>query len=195
MPKPKIIRKILSPNTVRAVDGVLEKRHEQREHQKQEREQNDRLLAPDGSVDVTNREAQAGRRITRPDFIRRLMKLNENLRYQQSKHFPAQGGIYMIGYRRDNLLGTTEYGEWFLCGIPHDVIDEFSVPLTKPTVIPSMIAPVWDTIPQVDGLRRGWRAVLLKLLQEGLLTPSQIDNEFQISKGRSSQKWQQAAVN
>lgn len=188
----KTVRKILSPETVKTVDGILENRHQSREHQKQERQNNDRLLTPDGSADVTNPEVQAGRRMTRQEFIRRLQKLNSNLKYHQSKNFPKQGGVYMVGYRRDNLLGTLEYGEWFVCGIPHEVIPEFSVRLTKPTVVPSTIAPVWDTMNQVDGMERGWRAVLLKLLMEGLLTPAQIDKEFQISKGRSSQLWQRA---
>ena len=190
----KSVRKIVSPETIRKVDQILEKRHESREHQKQERQNNDRLLAPDGSTDVTNADAQAGRRISRSEFIRRLQKLNSALRYHQSKNYPKQGGIYMVGHRRDNLLGTLEYGEWFVCGIPHEVIGEFSVRLTKPTIVPHMVDPVWETMNQVDSMERGWRAVLLKLLMEGLLTPAQIEQEFQITKGRSSQHWQ-AAVN
>ena len=188
----KTVRKILSPETVKAADRILEHRHQSREHQKQERRTNDRLLAPDGSADVTNPEVQAGRRMTRQEFVRRLQKLNRNLKYHQSKNFPKQGGVYMVGYRRDNLVGTLEYGEWFVCGIPHEVINEFSVRLTKPVVIPSAIDPVWEMMNQVDGMERGWRAVLLKLLMDGLLTPTQIDQEFQISKGRSSQLWQKA---
>lgn len=188
----KTVRKILSPDVVKAVDGILQSRHESTERLKDERVKSDRLLAPDGSADVTNPEVQAGRRLLRADFIRRLQKLNPDIRYQPSKNFPKQGGVYVVGYRRDNILGTTEYGEWFICGIPHEAINEFSVPLTIPSVVPSLIAPVWDQVRQVDGLQRGWRAVLLKLLQEGLLTPAQIDKEFQISKGRSSQKWHQA---
>ena len=190
----KTVRRILSPETVKAVDGILQSRHESLERQKQERLQNDNLLAPDGSADVTNPEVQAGRKITRPDFIRRLQKLNPSLRYQQSKNYPKQGGIYFVGNRHDDQLNTVEYGEWFICGIPHEVIGEFSVRLTVPAVVPSAIAPVFDTIQKVDGMERGWRAVLLTLLQGGLLTPAQIDKEFQITKGRSSQKWQ-AAVN
>lgn len=188
----KVIRKILSPETVRAADRLLEKRHESRQHQKQERKRNAGLLAPDGAVDVANAEAQAGRSMLRADFVRRLMKLNPDLRYHRSFFYPEQGGIYMVGYRRDNLRGTTEYGEWFICGLPDKVIPEFSVVLTKPTIIPSMADPVWEKVNQVDGMSRGWRSVLLKLLQEGLLSPAQIDKEFQISKGRSSQKWQSA---
>ncbi len=188
----KAVRKILSPEQVKAVDEILENRHKSREHQKQDRLRNDRLLTPDGGVDVTNREAQMGRRIPRPDFVRRLQKLNENIRYQRSIHEPKNGGLYWVGTRKDNLLGTTEYGEWFLCGIPHDVVGEFDVRLTKRTIVPAVLDPVWETMNQVDGLERGWRSVLLKLLLEGLLTPTQIDKEFEITKGRSSQNWQTA---
>ncbi len=188
----KIVRKILSPEHVKAVDGILANRHATREHAKQERRQNDKLLTPDGGVDVTNREAQLGRKMSRPDFVRRLQTLNENIRYQRSKLYPKQGGLYWVGSRRDNLLGTTEYGQWFLCGIPHEVIGEFDLRLTKPTIVPAVLDPVWETMNQVDGLERGWRSVLLKLLLEGLLTPSQIDKEFEITKGRSSQNWQTA---
>lgn len=190
----KPVRKILSKETVKAVDGILQSRHDNTERLKDERARNDRLLAPDGGADVTNAEVQAGRRLLRADFIRRLQKLNPDLRYQQSKHFPAQGGVYWVGWRRDTEAQQTSYGEWFLCGIPHEVIPEFSTPLTKPTIVPSTVADVWDTMNEVDGMVRGWRAVLLKLLQEGLLTPNEIDNEFQISKGRSSQKWQAATA-
>ena len=188
----KPVRKILSPEQVKAVDEILENRHKSREHQKQDRERNDRLLTPDGGVDVTNREAQMGRRISRADFVRRLQKLNPNLRYQQSKFYPKQGGIYIVCSRRDNVLGIVEFGEWFVCGIPHEVIGEFSVRLTKPTIVPHLVDPTWDSMEQVEGMERGWRAVLYKLLMDGILTHTQIDNEFQISKGRSSKQWQTA---
>lgn len=190
----KTVRKILSPAVVSAVDGILQSRHEQKEQAKTGQAKNYDLLRPDGDMDVTNREAQAGRRILREDFVRRLQKLNPDLRYEQSKNYPKQGGIYFIGNRHDDVAGTTEYSKWFICGIPHTAINEFSIPLTKEAQVASQFMPIMETQRQVDGLERGWRSVLLKLMREGILTPAAIDREFQITKGRSSRKWQ-AAVN
>ena len=187
-----IIKTILSPEVVKAVDSIQQSRCEQREQQKEARPENDGLLKPDGDVDVTNREAQRGRRILRGEFIRRLQKLNPNLKYEQSKNYPSLGGIYFVGYRKDTLVGTEEYGKWFVCGIPHEAINEFSIPLTVPDIVPSTMDPIWDSINKVDGLERGWRSVLLTLMQMEMLTPTQIDNEFKIREGRSSQKWQEA---
>lgn len=187
--KAKIQKKILSPDDIRRGEGVEKTRAENVANLRQDRERNDVLLKPDGDSDVTNMEAQRGRRLTRTEFVRRVKKLNPNIFYEQSIRYPAQGGFYIED-------PTSAYGKRFIVGFPHDFLNEFSVPLTKPEVIPdSTVALHWQTIQRVDSKLPGWRAVLLKLLYEGLVAPSAIDREFKITEGRSSQKWQQAVLN
>ena len=181
-----ILRKIL-PREVSDLYGRMEKgRSDSIENLRQERQRNDTLLAPDGDSDVTNPEAQAGRWMMRSEFIERIRKLNSNVWYEQSIRYPAQGGIYI----HDEY---SPYRKRMVVGLPHDRIDEFSTVLTVPAIIPdASIAPHWHTIQKVDNKRPGWRAVLLKLLMEGILTSGQVEKEFKISEGRSSQFWQRS---
>lgn len=184
----KVIRKILSPEIVKTVDGILEKRHGQQVLATQEVLKNDALLAPDGSHDVTSREAQKGRMLTRSVLVHRIKKLNPNVWYEQSIRFPAQGGLYV-----DDLRAP--YGKRMVCSFPHDVVNEFALRITVPEVIPSIGSQAqWMAIRKVDQQEPGWRSVLLKLIKEGLITPSGAEKEFKISQGRSSQKWQEAGI-
>ena len=167
-------------------ERVERSRHDQAANLKAERERTNTLLAPDGDTAVTDVEAQAGRRLHRSELVRRITKLNCNLWYEQSVRYPEQGGVYIADY-------ASPYGKRMVCSMPHEMVNEFSVPLTVPRLVPSAsLEPVWDTLQEIDSKIPGWRTVLLKLMQEGLLSPSAIENEFHITEGRSSQKWQQA---
>jgi hypothetical protein len=182
----KTVKKILSPEVMKAVDQIQQTRHADQERLIQERQRNDALLVPDGNVDVTNAEAQQGRVIPRSVFVHKIRKLNPNLWYEQSRNYPLQGGLYI----EDK---AAPYGKRLVCGFPHDRLFEFAVRLTVPDVIPDpTIALHWQTIKKVDQQVPGWRSVLLKLILGGFITASGAEKEFQITRGRSSQKWQQA---
>ena len=190
------LNKILSPEEIKEGERIEQTRAETTDRLKDDIQRNDALLRPDGDADVRNQEVQAGRRLHRHEIMRRLVKLNPQLRYHQSKNYPDIGGVYFAGYRHgfDNYgieSGSPEFGEWFICGMPHEIVNEFSVPLT---VKDRILHPdcYWVNLDRVDGQMRGWRSILLRLLQMGLVSPAGIDKEFEITQGRSSQKWQQA---
>jgi hypothetical protein len=87
-------------------------------------------------------------------------------------------------------------GKRFVCGFPHDFLNEFSVRMFQSDVIPSpSLAPVWEEMKRANQQVPGWRAVLKRLIEEGLITEPQAEREFQISKGRSSRYWQEAMTN
>ena len=181
----KPVRHILSAEQVKAADRFLRSKHESDQRLRDERQRNDALLVADGDVPVTNRDAQMGRRMHRSELVRRIKKLNPNLWYEQSIAAPEQGGMYI----EDR---ATPYGRRMVCAFPHDWINEFTIPLTVPEVVPSLaVAGQWETIQRVDQKIPGWRAVLAKLILERLVTAAAVDREFEITKGRSSQKWQQ----
>lgn len=186
--KSKPVKKILSPEHVKSVDGILLKRHTQRVQASQEVLGNDALLAPDGSRDVTSREAQKGRVLSRGTLVHKILKLNPNLWYEQSLRFPAQGGLYIVDIQ-------APYGKRMVCSFSHDCVSEFSVRITVPDVVPALGSHAqWMAIRRVDQQEPGWRSVLLKLIKEGLITPAAAEAEFKISQGRSSQKWQQTGI-
>lgn len=188
MARQNIVREIVSPEKARFHEAIERTRARDRELLQQEIQRSESLLKSDGGIDVTNTEAQKGRILQRSVFVSRLKKLIPSIWYEQSLRYPDQGGLYVDDPR-------SPYGKRMVASMPHDYVFEFSVVVPKPSVIPDpTIALHWQKIQDVDSKRPGWRVVLLKLLMEGLVTATQIENEFQITRGRSSQKWQQATT-
>lgn len=180
------LKKILSPEEVRLGDRIEATRARTQEQLKEEIRRESELLSPDGTADVTNPEAQLGRAMHRSELVRRLKKLNPNLWYEQSLNYPTHGGMYISD-------SQAPYGKRMVCSFPHDRVSEFDVRQTVPKVIPDpTVALHWQTIKAVDGRIPGWRTVLLRLILDNLITPSGAENEFHITRGRSSQKWQTA---
>ena len=180
----KILRQIVSDGARIRGDLRERSRHIGLQQLRQERERNDTLLRPDGAADVANGEQQQGRRLSRAEVVRRIHKLNPKVWYEQSKRYPKQGGLYI----EDK---ASPYGKRMVVGMPHEIVNEFSTVLTKPSLIPDMtIAAHWQKIQQVDARIPGWRTVLYKLMVENLITLVEAEREFKISEGRSSQFWQ-----
>ena len=150
-------------------------------------------LAPDGDIDVTNPEAQAGRRLPRALVMRRIAELNRHLVYEQSVNYPECGGIYFNGYRHDDLTGQLEYGHWFICGIPHEAVAEFDLREAVSEVIPdARLAMVWQQIQRADNRIPGWRSILHILVKNELINLEAAYRKFHIAVGRSSEYWQRA---
>lgn len=176
------------------MDQIHATRAIQRQRLDEDLARNANLLKPDGVADVTKPDAQAGRRLHRSEIMQRLMRLNPDLRYAQSKNYPETGAIYHI--RAPYLLEwNADVPGYHVVGIPHVMVNEFDVRKTKQEAVPDWDYPHWNHIQRVDGRERGWRSILLVLLEKGLISPSGIDREFQITKGRSSRTWQESAVN
>jgi hypothetical protein len=81
----------------------------------------------------------------------------------------------------------------FLCGIPHEAIAEFDVRIVIEDKVPDPdIALHWIKVPQLDEHIPGWRSTLLKLVKHGVINLAAAEIEFEITKGRSSQRWHDA---
>ncbi len=188
----KTIRKILSAEEKRFTERVEHTRNVQTEQIQAEMQRESTLLKPDGDYAVTDAAAQSGRMLSREEIMRRLKRLNPSLSYETSFRYPDHGGIYVTENRIDPVTGKSPWKR-FVCGIPSKTVREFALRLTVPKVIPDpTIALHWRTIQGVDQQVPGWRSILLKLIIEDLITPSGAEKEFQITRGRSSQRWQEA---
>lgn len=112
--------------------------------------------------------------------------MNPNLWYEQSINYPSQGGIYIKDFQ-------SPYGKRMVAGFPHDFVNEFAVRFTKPSLQPSGATNAqWQSFQEVDNQIPGWRQVLLKLIIDGLIAPSDAEREFKITQGRSSRIWKEA---
>ena len=152
------------------------------------------FIAPDGTADVTNPEAQRERYLYREEFVRRLQKLNSNLIYERSKEWPDFGGLYLQVWEPTTLTGLVEKtGKRFLCGIPHEAISEFDVRVVIEEKIPDPDIPLhWITMPALQEHIPGWRSTIKKLVNRGIINLDAADREFDIRRGRSSELWQKA---
>jgi hypothetical protein len=188
----KIVKTILSPDQLKAGDRFVEGRHRQREQLRNQISQFESYTAPDGDADITKQEVQMGRPLHRREIMRRLFRLNPNLRYEQALADPLKGGIYSIENRINPATGKAPWKR-FVCGIPHERVTEFHIPCTVEQTVPAPdLSGDQIVVQRLNGHIPGWRAVLLKLLKDNLVTPAGIDREFKITQGRDSAKWQAA---
>jgi hypothetical protein len=140
--------------------------------------------APDGAIDTTSPEQQAGIPLFVAEMKRRLLLCNANFHFEQSIAFPDKMGIYII----ENRDGLTE--KRFVCGMMNSVMPERSIRVPKSKDVPSTNGDgVWQAIGVIDVEIRGWRTVLAMLLRSKLITQIQIDKHWPLSSGQS-QNWQ-----
>lgn len=189
----KTVNVNVSPEELLKAEIIERTRAEDQARLEEEIERESNLLRPDGDMDVTDPEQQAGRMLPRSLILARLRKLNPCLVYEQSKNYPEKGGIYYDGYLEDKVTGKLEYGHYFLCGIQHDYVREFDLRIAIPSVIPDpTIALHWQDISRVDSRERGWRSILLTLVKEGVIELDKAMTAFHLTEGRSSKNWQTA---
>ena len=187
------LNKILSPAEIHAGENQEQQRAEMRARIEREIRTHASLLRPDGSADVTDPEQQAGRRLPRRMVIQRIQKMNPNLVYEQATNYPDRGGIYFNGARENIVTGEMEQGHWFICGIPHDMVNEFDLRYAVPdTIVDPTVAFHEQHIQKADQRDRGWRSVLLVLVKNGLIELARAEELFHIGQGRSSRNWQEA---
>lgn len=135
----------------------------------------------DGIIDTSDSGAQMGRPLPASTIQRWLTYCNPSLVFEVSKSDRSKTGIYHI-----------EGGEKrFVCGMESGVSPEFSIRHMKDKQIPDPNNPLeWLTIKTFYRETRGWRTILARLLREGLITEPALEKYFQVSRGRSSEKWQ-----
>lgn len=192
MPKSNTIKHIVTPELMQACDQAVEQHETGKQRLKDKIASAESHVAPDGTADVTNAAAQAGRSLLRWKFIDMLQKLNPNLMYEQSKAYPQFGGIYLDDHRTDPVT-MLPVGKHQLCGIPHEAVSEFDVRIVLNEEVPDPATPLnWVTVPKIDGHIPGWRSTLLKLVKWNIVNLTEAEKLFKINEGRSSQNWQMA---
>lgn len=143
-------------------------------------------VAPDGGVPTTSFEAQLARILTTAEVKAKLLACNPNFYFEVSKADPEKTGIYIL----ENKDGVTS--KRFICGMETHVQPEFSIRQDTMQRVPDPKNPgEWLDVPVLTVEKfRGWRTVLARLLRERLITESQIEAHFKVSRGRSSANWQ-----
>jgi len=192
----EIRKEILSPEVVKTVDKIKESQHASKERVVQDRKERESYIAPDGDVDIIRDKsaAQRGRVLQTTEIVRRLKRINPALIYEVSKNFPDIGAFYIIENRPNPLTNVSPWKR-HICGIPNGEVWEFHRPLVIEEVIPEPEGLGQTKTVKVEGQVPGWRQILLALIVDGAIKPADAEKYFNVSQGRSSERWQKAQVN
>ncbi len=136
---------------------------------------------------IKNPEERLGRPLMPAALEERLTRLNPNLFYEVIPENPSHKRLSVIDAR----------GKHFVCVYPNSLIPERSIARLRtmevpdPTITgseitrkdfssdPEALKPGWRriTVPWGEA-KRGWRTVLVRLIQAGLITATQAEQEF-----------------
>ena len=159
-----------------------------------EREQNTRdeaTYAPDGATDRLNPQAQMGRVLPVADFILRLKRMNPNFIIEIHQNNPSR---YCVSIEKDgHNIKTGQRGRYkqFLCAFGSiEDLPEFSVMGPRMEDRPTRDGKMEHRMKHAFEKTRGWRTVLAKLCAAGVIREAQIEKEFHVTEGRSSELWQ-----
>jgi hypothetical protein len=186
--KPKITKLILSPDAIRRGAKREQDQAEQKDRLRADLQQRESFVAPDGDIDIRKAFAQRGRALPSSEIMRRLRKINPALVYEVAVHFPEIGAIYAIENRPDPITNLAPWKR-HICGMPHGEVWEFHRPLVVEEEIPDADGLGTRTTVQLESQIPGWRMILLRLVQEKLITLADCETHFQVSQGRSSERW------
>lgn len=188
----KTRRGILSTELKKAMDRRELSRATQTEQLKTDLQNRASFVAPDGDIPITKDGAQRGRVLKTSEIVKRLKRINPALWYEVSLASPEIGGLYAIENRLDPRTNTSPWKR-HICGIPAHEVWEFHRPILIEEDVPDPdLGEGRVRTVQVKGQIPGWRAILLRLVQEQLITLPDCEKHFQVSAGRSSQRWQTA---
>jgi len=141
-------------------------------------------VAPDGDLNVTDRDQQLGTPLSCAEIKRRLLLANPNFHFEISLHDATKTGIYVIW----NVNGKPE--KRFICGMMTGISPERSIRTPKETRVPHPDNPgEWVTVQTMESEIRGWRTVLGILLRSQVIRQDQVDLLFPMSDGKSK-NWQ-----
>lgn len=147
------------------------------------------VYANDG-IPANNTQAQTGRPLFAAVLEKRLLSLNPNFIFEVAIQDSTKKGIYVPQTRRDEA-GFVYPEKRFVCGYENGIMPEFSIIHTRDKKLPDPNDPQgWVTVQEPYRETRGWRTVLLRLIRERLITEAGADKAFQVSLGRSSERWQ-----
>ena len=160
-------------------------------HERDQNARDEATYAPDGAVDRLNPQAQMGRTIPVHDMILRLKRMNPNLITEIHQTNPSR---YCVSIEKDgHNIKTGQRGRYkqFLCafGATED-LPEFSVMGSRMEDRPTRDGRIENRIKHAYEKTRGWRTVVAKLCAAGVISEAQIEKEFRVGEGRSSELWQ-----
>jgi hypothetical protein len=172
-------------------DLVRKTRHHFEQEDRAQTKRDADTIAPDlAGMDVTSPGQRAGRPMSGWTLQQKLEKIVSILYFERSNADPTKTGIYLVLHRSTS---ANKYdGLRFLCGMETGVMPEFSVIEAEAHTVPDPEAPGGNRIEFGMAKEiRGWRTVLLRLMQNRVLSAHDIERYFNISMGRDSQRWQQ----
>lgn len=186
---------IIDPKAIKVVDKLLEQKRQSDERLIADRKDRESYSAPDGDilVHLDKFAPQRGRVLHSDEIVRRLKLANSALQFEPAKNFPDIGGWYIVENRPDPVTNRVPWKR-HICGMPIGEVWEFSKPLLVDEEIASEDGLSILKSNKLEGHVPGWRQVLLRLVYDGAIKPADCEKYFQVSRGRSSQKWQQTQI-
>lgn len=167
---------------------ALTQKHRMQELIRAEAQNKEVTVAMDGDICTTSLEQQLGNPLSTTELLRRVKLMNPDLIFEQSIRFPDRVGIYVQEKRPHVLKLDAAMDKRMIVAMQMGVMPERTVRHVKKTKVPSADNAGWQEVEEFAGQTRGWRMVLLRLLQERLITPSQIDRYF--PPNLNSKAWQ-----
>ena len=118
--------------------------------------------------------ARFGRPLSSQELIRRVLKLNSALWVEDSINMPGNCGFYRT--HTPQFPGDSD--KQFLAAFPKGVLPEFSIILTDAADLPIKE-------------QRGWRTVLLRLIQQKALNMAGVLEAFGDAYNATAKRWMQ----
>ena len=136
-----------------------------------------RSLVPDGDLQVTLLAQQLGQPIASVELERRLRLMNPRLIFEVSIRYPDRMGIYIEEPVHDLAIDAKQ--KRIIVAYYIGVLPERDVRHAKKVKVPHPITRgQMIEVDEVTGTTRGWRTILLRLLQEKLITRYHVDKYF-----------------
>jgi hypothetical protein len=121
---------------------------------------------------LKNVDARTGQPMHFTELVARIRKLNPSLWVEDSIHCPGHVGIY----RHRTPTAEDPCDKEFLVAFPAEVLPEYSI-----IEVDAADLPIRE--------RRGWRTVLVRLLQQKALRIKGVIELFGDASGESSARW------
>lgn len=152
----------------------------------------DHMTGMDAGMDMTNPEARWGRRMHVSDVVAMLKTMNPKLVFEVSQHLSTLMGIYIPEWELDPATLGWSYNKRYIMCMENGVMPEFTIVYADQIELPNDDGTT-KRIKQYTAMKRGWRAVLVTLLWEKLITEAQIAQYFRVGRGegQESRIWQE----
>jgi hypothetical protein len=150
-------------------------------------------VVTDGGLCVSNLEQQLGTPISSAELERRLRLMNPRLIFEVSIRFPDRIGIYIEEAPSSFMPVDAVLTKRMVVAYGIGMMPERSVRHVKISQVPDPVfRGHWRDVEEFAGETRGWRTVLYRLLEAGLIERYHIEKYFPANT--ASKNWQ-ALVN